>query len=218
MIHRTKVWDLGIRLFHWALVAAFATAWITSEDESDLHFYAGYMVCALLLFRIVWGVVGTRFARFASFIFSPKVTLEYAKSMTTDKPQHYLGHNPVGALMVFALLLNLTAICVTGLALKGLMPGIDARGPHIERPANLEQYSEVDKEAWFKQAHATIDADPILRSKMQRHRSFEAIHDLLADVAMALIVLHILGVLFATWKHKEKLIPAMITGWKDTEQ
>lgn len=111
-----KVWDLPTRLFHWALVICFAGAWLTAENEGQelLHLLFGYSLFGLILFRLVWGFVGSRYARFGSFAFGPRTTLAYLRSMFRRTPTHYIGHNPVGAVAVWLLLALGLATAVTG--------------------------------------------------------------------------------------------------------
>lgn len=101
-----RVWDIPTRLFHWLLVASFATAFITSESEKlrDIHVLAGYTIAGLIVFRLLWGFVGNRYARFSEFVPSPEKVLNYVKSFLTGKPQHFVGHNPVGAIAILLLL------------------------------------------------------------------------------------------------------------------
>ena len=112
-----KVWDPLVRLFHWFLVIAFATAYFTQEEEYELHLLAGYAVLGLIGFRIFWGLVGPKHARFTDFIFPPAATLGYLRELTKGQAQRYLGHNPAAGMMVVALLISLTVICVSGVAL-----------------------------------------------------------------------------------------------------
>lgn len=102
---RILVWDLPTRLFHWSLALSFAGAWLTSESEryADLHAMLGYTLLGLIAFRLVWGFVGSRYARFADFAYSPAAVMAYLKSLLA-KPRHYLGHNPAGAMAIFLLL------------------------------------------------------------------------------------------------------------------
>jgi cytochrome b len=95
-----KVWDPLVRVFHWSLVFFFLLAFITEDDWLDLHEQAGYAVAFLIGFRLLWGLVGTRNARFMTFVKSPKVMLAYLKRVLSFKVPHYLGHNPLGAAMV----------------------------------------------------------------------------------------------------------------------
>lgn len=114
--NRILVWDLPTRLFHWSLALSFAGAWLTSESErySALHVMLGYTLLGLIAFRLVWGFVGTRYARFADFAFSPAKLVRYLKSLLAGKPEHYLGHNPAGAVAIFLLLALGVAAGVSG--------------------------------------------------------------------------------------------------------
>ena len=111
------VWDIGVRLFHWLLVASFTTAYFSQTGSYNLHIYAGYSVLGLLAFRLIWGVVGTGHARFTSFLFKPSVVLRYLAGMIKLRPQRYLGHNPAGGVMIVLLLLCLLVISLTGIVL-----------------------------------------------------------------------------------------------------
>jgi cytochrome b len=109
-----RVWDLPIRLFHWLLVICIAGSFATIKLSDELiqwHSYFGYSILTLLIFRIIWGFVGSTHARFLSFFPTPKLLLDYLRG----KSQHVLGHNPLGALSVFALLFALSIQVTTGL-------------------------------------------------------------------------------------------------------
>jgi len=112
-----KVWDPLIRVFHWSLVFFFLLAFITGDDWQALHVQAGYAVSLLIAFRLLWGLVGTRNARFLTFVKSPAVMLVYLKSILSFKVPHYLGHNPLGAAMVVVLLLSIALVSFSGMVL-----------------------------------------------------------------------------------------------------
>jgi cytochrome b len=112
-----KVWDPLVRIFHWSLVFFFLFAFITGDDWPKLHVLAGYAVSFLIGFRLLWGLVGTRHARFLTFVKSPTVTLTYLKSLLKFKVPHYLGHNPLGAAMVIVLLLSIALVAFSGMVL-----------------------------------------------------------------------------------------------------
>jgi cytochrome b len=120
-----KVWDPLVRVFHWSLVFFFLFAFITEDDWLNLHVQAGYAVSFLIGFRLLWGLVGTRNARFLTFVKSPTVMLTYLKGMLSFKVPHYLGHNPLGAAMVIILLLGITLVSLSGMALIA----IEGNGP-----------------------------------------------------------------------------------------
>ena len=108
-----KVWDWPVRVFHWTLAASVIGAFVTgeSEDFERLHQTLGWVAAGLIGFRVVWGLVGTRYARFTEFVRPPKAVWAYVKSLRSDRPQHFVGHNPVGAVAVI-LLMGLTALSV----------------------------------------------------------------------------------------------------------
>jgi cytochrome b len=103
---RILVWDLPTRAFHWLLAVSFAGAFLTAESEryGDVHVMFGHTVLGLVAFRLIWGLVGTRYARFWSFAYGPRRVLTYVKSLLRRSPQHYLGHNPAASWAIFALL------------------------------------------------------------------------------------------------------------------
>lgn len=112
-----KVWDLVVRVVHWSLVALFAIAFATGDQVEWLHVWVGYAIAALVVTRIVWGFIGPRNARFASFVKGPRAVLAFLKrSMHLDAPR-YVGHNPAGGAMIVSLLALLTALCATGFAM-----------------------------------------------------------------------------------------------------
>lgn len=105
-LERIRVWDLPTRIFHWTLALSFAGAWLTGDSERhrDLHVMFGYTFGGMLAFRLVWGLVGSRYARFSSFLFPPARIFGYLKSLLAGRPEHHPGHNPAGALAIFAML------------------------------------------------------------------------------------------------------------------
>ncbi|MFC3681615.1 cytochrome b/b6 domain-containing protein [Bacterioplanoides pacificum] len=112
------IWDSFTRLFHWLLVASIGLAWWTAEQGGDWmewHLRCGYAVLSLVGFRLIWGFVGSRYARFGSFVRSPANTLDYAKSLKAGSAPEYQGHNPLGGWMVIALLLLALTQAATGL-------------------------------------------------------------------------------------------------------
>jgi cytochrome b len=110
------VWDFPVRVFHWLLVASFAGAWLTSESEAQqmIHYAFGYTAVVLVLFRILWGLVGTRYARFSQFIKGPAETMQHIKALLTGNQHPEVGHNPAGALAMISLMLLILLIGLTG--------------------------------------------------------------------------------------------------------
>jgi cytochrome b len=120
-----KAWDPLIRIFHWSLVISFVIAFVTEGDWINVHIWAGYAVSGLIVFRLFWGVVGSRNARFTSFVRSRQVVIEHLKAMLAFRPAHYLGHNPVAAVMVMLLLVSIVMVAFSGIVLIA----IDGQGP-----------------------------------------------------------------------------------------
>jgi cytochrome b len=164
------VWDAPVRVFHWLMVLSFAGAYLTAEmDEWRLlHVTLGYTMAALVVFRLVWGVIGTRYARFANFVRGPRAVAHYVVTLFQRQPEHYFGHNPAGAVTILAFLL-LTAI-VAGFG--------------------WATYYELGGEA------------------------MEKLHEIFANLMLAIIGIHVVGVVVSSWVHQENLIGAMISGRK----
>lgn len=116
MSNKVRVWDLPTRIFHWSLVACMVGLAVTGYlggAVMEWHALVGYALLTLLLFRVVWGFVGGRWSRFASFIYSPGAVMAYLRGK--PDPDHLIGHNPLGAGSVFAMLAFLLAQIATGL-------------------------------------------------------------------------------------------------------
>lgn len=115
-LNKVRVWDLPTRLFHWALVVCvtgLAVSGMTGGNAMVWHFRFGYAVLTLLLFRLTWGLVGGHWSRFTAFVYAPQSVINYLKGQ--GKPEHSVGHSPVGAGSVFAMLVLLLAQLLTGL-------------------------------------------------------------------------------------------------------
>ncbi|HXH72105.1 MAG TPA: cytochrome b/b6 domain-containing protein [Mariprofundaceae bacterium] len=176
-------WDLFVRVFHWSLVLFFALAYLSGDfNVEDLHGWFGYVITVLIVGRFVWGFAGSANARFANFIYSPAETLAYFASVIKNNPRHYVSHNPAGALMVFALLASLVALVASGLL--------------------LEDWGEYEGPLWAM--HVSIgDALGHLA---------KYVHKALPEILLAMVGLHILGVVVATLQHRENFVHAMWYG------
>jgi cytochrome b len=172
------VWDLPTRLFHWALVALLGLSWWTAEnDELDLHLYSGFAIMTLLLFRILWGLFGSSTARFRNFLRGPAAVIAYVRDAEGWKA---VGHTPIGALSVVALLGLIALQVATGLF------NSDDDGLNEGPLAPLVSYDIADV------AHE--------------------VHDLLFNVLLTFVALHVAAILFYRLVLGKKLVGPMITG------
>jgi len=195
MPQEIRVWDFGIRLFHWSLVALFAIAYVSGDDSDTLHNGAGYIIIGLLAFRLLWGLVGGRHARFSDFIYAPRQILAYLKGLAGGHPRRYLGHNPAGGLMIVVMLLVLFAVSWTGLK-------ADQASREVVAVPTVITFG-------VPEARADDDGD------RDRNEGFwEEAHEASVDAMLALIVLHLAGVAASSLMHRENLVRAMLTGRK----
>ena len=177
-----KVWDRGVRLGHWTLAASVAIAWLSTIAALTAvgiagawHQPAGYVALAVVLLRVLWGIVApNRYARFAQFVRAPHATWAYARDVLAHREPRYLGHNPLGAWMIVALM-----GCVAGLALTGWLYTTDA---------------------FF--GDATV----------------ETVHEAFAWAMLALVALHVAGVIATGRTHGESLVAALWHGRKRAPQ
>jgi cytochrome b len=108
------VWDRFIRLFHWTLVSCVVIDYTVLDDGDDLHQWLGYLAAALVVIRVVWGFIGTPHARFSDFFPTPTRIRQHVKGMLSGSTERHDGHNPLGALMILALMIQVLAVCLTG--------------------------------------------------------------------------------------------------------
>ncbi|MCF1503780.1 cytochrome b/b6 domain-containing protein [Afifella sp. H1R] len=180
-----RVWDPVVRIFHWALVVAFAAAWGLGKfgpDEMTLHFYAGYTVAALVVIRIVWGFVGSANARFVNFVKGPRRILHYARHFASREPSNCPGHNPLGALFIVGVLIVLAMQIGTGLL------------------ADPEDY---------------INAGPLAKYvSIETARQALSWHEPLSTLLLIMVGVHIASIVFYKLYKHEDLITPMFTGRK----
>lgn len=115
-MQRMKVWDLPVRLFHWVLVGLIFASWLTEyRNQMDVHMWVGLWVLTLVLFRVVWGFVGSDTAKFSRFLRRPVEALRHLAHLGRREPDHEIGHNPAGGWMVLVMLGLIAAVCATGM-------------------------------------------------------------------------------------------------------
>ena len=113
-MNKYNIWDPLLRVFHWTLVAGFAANALLLEDDGSAHQVVGYIILGLLVFRLAWGFVGSRYARFSSFIPTARAVRGQISDMATGRARVHLGHTPLGALMIWNIIATLLAISATG--------------------------------------------------------------------------------------------------------
>ena len=175
------VWDPLVRIFHWSVVSFFFIAYLSEDELERIHEWAGYAVAMLVAFRLVWGFIGERHARFSDFVRGPSAASGYLAGLVRGNAPRYVGHNPAGGLMVVALLVSLAMTTLFGMILLGG----DGAGPlaGMVPPAATGEW-------------------------------VEEVHEFFANATLALVVLHVAGVIVGSIAHRENLVKAMFTGRK----
>jgi len=164
------VWDWPLRLSHWLLAASVLIAWFTANVFDTVHEISGYTALGVLAFRLVWALVGNRYARFWNWVRPSVATLRYLGQLARGRPGRYLGLNPAGAAMAVVLLVLIGVSTISGwMQITVTFFGV----------------------AWV-----------------------EHIHTWSSNLVLALVVVHVLGVLLMCWLQRENLIGGMITGRK----
>lgn len=214
-ISSIRVWDLFVRLFHWSLVSLFLIAYVTGEEESWVHVYAGYGILGLIVARVIWGFIGGKYARFSNFVRSPDQAIDYLKDLFKGSPKHYLGHNPAGGLMVLALLASLVITTLSGIRVYGLEGyGPLAVTPAIESRLELAQDDDHEDEREHHEDEGEHHEGAAYEAHEEAEEFWEEIHEFFANLTLLLALIHILAVVVSTTVFKEQLIKAMITGRK----
>ena len=165
-----RVWDPLVRVFHWSLVASFIIAWLTSHRSEVIHHWAGYIAAALIVLRIMWGVLGTAYARFSQFVHHPMTVLRYLAAIARGNETRYLGHNPAGGAMILVLMAAMIGTSVSGWMMT------------------TDQFYGFE---WV-----------------------ENLHSLFSHGMLVLIAVHLAGVVLASYRHRENLVAAMVSGRK----
>lgn len=171
---RILVWDLPTRLFHWLLagsfIAAFTIANVMDDDSPTfaVHMLLGAVMGLMVVLRVVWGFVGSRYARFGSFAFGPSDVLAYLKGTVSGEGKRYIGHNPGSSVAIWAML--------------GLTLGLGVSG-----------------------------------ALMSTNEALEEVHEVLSYALLAVVVTHVVGVIWHTLRHRENITASMVSGYKDGE-
>ena len=208
---RIKVWDPVVRIGHWVIVAGVLIAYLAGDDAKGIHVIAGYVVAGAVLIRILWGLIGTRHARFASFPVRFSSVAGYLGGLLRGKAPRYIGHNPAGSVMIIALLFSLVMTTGSGLILYAMEDGKGPLAPVIAQ-------KETTTSAEIPVLRAEHDEDDDEADEYGRESAgeelVEGLHQSFTYITLALAGLHIIGVVVSSRAHGENLVRAMITGRK----
>jgi len=207
-----RVWDPFVRIFHWSLIAGFAVAYISEGRPLWLHSWAGYIVAALLVLRVIWGFFGPRYARFADFVYAPAAVMADLGDHLRGTAKRYLGHNPAGGAMIILLILSLAGTALTGMATLAQARNAGPLAPWLGHAAALS--APLDGSGVSAAPAATAEQT---RKERRIRGPLKDVHEFLANLTLVLAGFHLAGVLFSSFAHRENLVRAMITGRKRVE-
>jgi cytochrome b len=192
------------------MAIGFFVAYLTEDDAMSVHVWAGYVVGALVLLRIVWGFVGPRHARFADFVYEPRTVLNYLWDLMLGRASRFLGHSPAGGAMVIALFVFLALTVATGLILYAEDEGAGPLASFYTSAASTagpQSVKDLD----------SSEGQGDRRERRMAESTFKEVHEVIANITLGLVIFHVLGVVLASFVHHENLARAMITGRKRRE-
>ncbi len=186
-------WDPVVKLTHWSVVAAVLANAVFTEEGSNAHIWVGYTLAAILALRLLWGLIGPDEARFTAFLPSIRRALAHVREIRSGERSEHRSHNPLGALMVYAIWACLIAIIATGIAMAGL-PGAAEPSGEPAAASSLEERGKGDDHEDHEEGLAG------------------EIHETAANLLYVLILLHLAGVVFETRRSGSKVVLAMVPG------
>ncbi len=197
---RPRKWDPLVRLTHWTIVGAVLVNGLISEEGSPLHVWVGYGLAAVLALRLLWGFIGPREARFSAFPPSPARAAAHVRDISAGRLTQHLSHNPLGALMAYAIWATLAVIIASGIAMAGI-PKSDG--------VNAEQRSAVE-------AHVSDHGQDEAGDESDEHEGEEGllgeVHEAAVNLLYVLILLHLAGVVFESRRSGRHIVVAMLPG------
>jgi len=210
-------WDPIVKLTHWGIVIAVIANALVTEEGSGWHIWVGYGLAALLALRLLWGVIGPRPARFGSFPPSPARAIRHIGEIRRGEVVKHSSHNPLGALMVYAIWSCLAVIIATGIAMSGPPPADPNASMEDEehvQGAVVGSEAEEEREEGEALESANGATGPIAESgeEGEGEEMFEEVHEVAVNLLYVLIALHLLGVIFETRRSGREIVGAMLPG------
>jgi cytochrome b len=192
-------WDPLVRITHWGIVVAIIVNALIVEEGSGAHVWIGYGLAALLALRLLWGLIGTPEARFSAFPPSPSRALAHIREIAAGKRTPHASHNPLGALMVYAIWSCLAVIIATGIAMAP---------PSAAPWTNLEGKDHVEA---LERTSTTGGAEEEGGQAGEREEGMlTEVHEVAANLLYLLIALHLAGVIFETRRSGRQIVTAML--------
>lgn len=197
-ISKARRWDPIVRITHWAVAAAVVVNRLVTEGGSLAHVWIGLGLAGLLVLRWTWGLIGPVEARFTSFPPSIRGALRHIDDLRSGRHVQHRSHNPLGALMVYALWATMAVVIVSGVAMTGFPPKAhdEHAAPVAMRLAEAEEGEDEDR------AGETDEREGVA----------EEVHELAANLLLGLAVLHLAGVAFEVRRRGRQVVTAMIDG------
>lgn len=192
------LWDGVVRLSHWGIVIVILANEVVTKGGSPLHVWFGWGGLALLVLRMIWGVIGNPEARFSAFPPNPFAAFAHLKQLFAGKPRSYRSHNPAGAVMAYALWACIAVMVATGLAMSGPNPF-----------ATAERQAIVDSGDWSQLVQTTDSGEG---GEDEADGWVKDAHEIVANLILLLVALHIGGVIVESVVMRHNLVPAMLVG------
>ena len=195
-------WDPVVKITHWSIVIAILANALVTEEGSGAHIWVGYALTAILALRLLWGLIGPTEARFSAFPPSPRRALSHLRDIRVGKKEVHRSHNPLGALMVYAIWSMLGVIIASGISMAG--PPSTAFLDRAERSGEVTQKVVVER--------SDHDADEAAGGAGGEESVWEEVHETAVNLLYILIALHIAGVVFETRRSGREILLAMLPG------
>jgi cytochrome b len=195
---KPRRWDPVVRITHWSIALAVLANSIVTEEGSAPHIWVGYGLAAILGLRLLWGLVGPAEARFAAFWPSPRKAIAHLREIRSGTVTRNASHNPLGAMMIYAIWGCLLTIIATGIAMAGAPP-LDLTINEGEQRVAYKEGARADHDEEYANEESPGEQDEAL----------EEVHEVAANLLYLLILLHLAGVLFETRRSGRQVLVAM---------